>query len=147
METRRLGNSSLEVSALGFGCMGLNVGYGPGPAKKDALHAQTPEDQLHMPPHLTANCFGEQEQDMTTPLTRRDILRSAAVAAAALPLRRLRQRNPGTDRSQRHLPRHAPPPTAQTRRPRGVGPRLWLHERRMGLRAPERTGSRGPVGA
>ena len=29
METRRLGKSSLEVSALGFGCMGLSFGYGP----------------------------------------------------------------------------------------------------------------------
>jgi aryl-alcohol dehydrogenase-like predicted oxidoreductase len=30
MEQRRLGKSNLEVSALGFGCMGLNFGYGPG---------------------------------------------------------------------------------------------------------------------
>ena len=28
MEKRNLGNSGLEVSALGFGCMGLNFGYG-----------------------------------------------------------------------------------------------------------------------
>src|SRR5690349_19157078 len=28
MQTRRLGRSGLEVSALGFGCMGLNSGYG-----------------------------------------------------------------------------------------------------------------------
>jgi aryl-alcohol dehydrogenase-like predicted oxidoreductase len=28
MHTRILGNSGLEVSALGFGCMGLNFGYG-----------------------------------------------------------------------------------------------------------------------
>jgi hypothetical protein len=27
MKTRKLGNSSLEVSALGFGCMGINHGY------------------------------------------------------------------------------------------------------------------------
>src|SRR5690348_51301 len=27
MKTRQLGNSRLEVSALGFGCMGLNSGY------------------------------------------------------------------------------------------------------------------------
>lgn len=26
---RRLGNSGLEVSALGLGCMGLSFGYGP----------------------------------------------------------------------------------------------------------------------
>lgn len=30
MKTRSLGRSGLEVSALGFGCMGLSYGYGPG---------------------------------------------------------------------------------------------------------------------
>lgn len=30
MQTRQLGRSGLEVSALGFGCMGLSYGYGPG---------------------------------------------------------------------------------------------------------------------
>lgn len=29
MQTRKLGTSGLEVSALGFGCMGLSFGYGP----------------------------------------------------------------------------------------------------------------------
>src|SRR5436190_15675111 len=29
METRNLGRSGLEVSALGLGCMGLSYGYGP----------------------------------------------------------------------------------------------------------------------
>ena len=29
MQTRKLGNSNLEVSALGYGCMGLSIGYGP----------------------------------------------------------------------------------------------------------------------
>src|SRR5436190_14146084 len=29
MHTRQLGTSGLEVSALGFGCMGLSFGYGP----------------------------------------------------------------------------------------------------------------------
>src|ERR1700741_3492347 len=30
VQKRKLGRSNLEVSALGFGCMGLSFGYGPG---------------------------------------------------------------------------------------------------------------------
>jgi aryl-alcohol dehydrogenase-like predicted oxidoreductase len=37
MQTRMLGSSGLEVSALGYGCMGLDFGYGPGLAKDDAV--------------------------------------------------------------------------------------------------------------
>ena len=29
MQKRKLGNSNLEVSALGLGCMGMSFGYGP----------------------------------------------------------------------------------------------------------------------
>ena len=28
MQTRKLGDGGLEVSAIGFGCMGLNFAYG-----------------------------------------------------------------------------------------------------------------------
>ncbi|KRE87095.1 aldehyde oxidase [Rhodanobacter sp. Soil772] len=37
MQTRTLGRNGLIVSALGFGCMGLNYGYGPGLGKQDAI--------------------------------------------------------------------------------------------------------------
>lgn len=37
MEKRILGNSNLEVSAIGFGCMGLSYGYGPATDKKDGI--------------------------------------------------------------------------------------------------------------
>ncbi len=29
MQKRKLGNSGLEVSAMGYGCMGLSHAYGP----------------------------------------------------------------------------------------------------------------------
>jgi aryl-alcohol dehydrogenase-like predicted oxidoreductase len=34
---RKLGTRGPEVSALGFGCMGLNYAYGPGPGKQEAI--------------------------------------------------------------------------------------------------------------
>jgi aryl-alcohol dehydrogenase-like predicted oxidoreductase len=37
MKNRKLGNSGLEVSALGLGCMGLSFGYGPAAQKEDAI--------------------------------------------------------------------------------------------------------------
>jgi len=37
MQQRKLGNSNLEVSALGLGRMGLSFGYGPAADKRDAI--------------------------------------------------------------------------------------------------------------
>src|SRR5882724_6394769 len=37
MQKRKLGNSNLEVSALGLGCMGLSYGYGPAADKQQAI--------------------------------------------------------------------------------------------------------------
>jgi aryl-alcohol dehydrogenase-like predicted oxidoreductase len=37
MKTRTLGSSGLEVSAIGFGCMGLNYMYGDGLSQDDAV--------------------------------------------------------------------------------------------------------------
>lgn len=38
MQKRKLGNSGLEVSAIGLGCMGLSFGYGPAADKRDAIN-------------------------------------------------------------------------------------------------------------
>lgn len=37
MDKRRLGNSNLEVSALGLGCMGMNFGYGPAADRQESI--------------------------------------------------------------------------------------------------------------
>jgi aryl-alcohol dehydrogenase-like predicted oxidoreductase len=37
MQKRQLGNSNLEVSAIGLGCMGMSFGYGPPMDKREAI--------------------------------------------------------------------------------------------------------------
>src|SRR5713226_935122 len=37
MQERKLGNSNLEVSSLGLGCMGMSFGYGPAADKQEMI--------------------------------------------------------------------------------------------------------------
>src|SRR5207248_10492556 len=37
MQKRKLGNSTLEVSALGLGCMGMSQSFGPAPDKQELI--------------------------------------------------------------------------------------------------------------
>ena len=39
MDKRRLGSGGLEVSALGFGCMGMSQNFGPNPGDRGQMIA------------------------------------------------------------------------------------------------------------
>ena len=43
MQKRKLGNSKLEVSAVGLGCMGMSFSYGP-PKDKEEMTSLTADD-------------------------------------------------------------------------------------------------------
>jgi len=58
MEKRKLGNSGLEVSALGLGCMGLSFGYGPPTDKQDAVRLIRAAFEAGVTFFDTAECYG-----------------------------------------------------------------------------------------
>lgn len=58
MKKRRLGKSGLEVSAIGFGCMGLSYGYGPATEKKQAIAVIERAVDLGVTHFDTAEAYG-----------------------------------------------------------------------------------------
>lgn len=58
MENRILGNSGLEVSALGLGCMGLSFGYGPATDQKEAIQLIRTAFESGITFFDTAECYG-----------------------------------------------------------------------------------------
>jgi aryl-alcohol dehydrogenase-like predicted oxidoreductase len=58
MQTRILGKSGLEVSALGLGCMGLSFGYGPATNKQDAINLIRKAFELGVTFFDTAEAYG-----------------------------------------------------------------------------------------
>lgn len=55
---RQLGNSGLEVSALGLGCMGLSFGYGPATDKQEAVKLIRAAFDAGVTFFDTAECYG-----------------------------------------------------------------------------------------
>jgi aryl-alcohol dehydrogenase-like predicted oxidoreductase len=58
MKTRALGNSGLEVSALGLGCMGLSFGYGPATDRQEAISLIRSAVELGVTFFDTAEAYG-----------------------------------------------------------------------------------------
>lgn len=58
MKKRVLGNSGLEVSALGLGCMGLSFGYGPATDRTDAISLIRAAFEQGVTFFDTAECYG-----------------------------------------------------------------------------------------
>ena len=58
MQKRKLGNSNLEVSALGLGCMGMSFGYGPAADKQEMISLIRKAVELGVTFFDTAEVYG-----------------------------------------------------------------------------------------
>src|SRR5258705_3363487 len=58
MPRRKLGNSNLEVSALGLGCMGMSFGYGQAHDKKEMISVMRPAVEQGVTCFDTAEVYG-----------------------------------------------------------------------------------------
>ena len=63
MQKRLLGKSGLEVSALGFGCMGLSFGYGPPMNRQDAIKLLRRAVELGVTFFDTAEAYGPHDNE------------------------------------------------------------------------------------
>jgi len=63
MKKRTLGNSNLEVSAIGLGCMGFSHGYGPGPSEDEAIVLMQKAFDLGCTFFDTAEVYGAGENE------------------------------------------------------------------------------------
>ncbi|OIQ96663.1 general stress protein 69 [mine drainage metagenome] len=64
MKTRQLGRSGLEVSALGFGCMGLSFGYGPGLDRSSGIRMIRDAFERGVSFFDTAEAYGALNEEM-----------------------------------------------------------------------------------
>ena len=58
MQTRKLGRTGLEVSAVGLGCMGMSYGYGPAGDKKEMIALLRSAVERGVPFFDTAEAYG-----------------------------------------------------------------------------------------
>jgi aryl-alcohol dehydrogenase-like predicted oxidoreductase len=58
MKTRKLGNSGLEVSAIGLGCMSMTSGYGAPPPREEAIRVMRQAAEMGVTFFDTAEVYG-----------------------------------------------------------------------------------------
>jgi aryl-alcohol dehydrogenase-like predicted oxidoreductase len=58
MQKRKLGNSGLEISAIGLGCMGMSFGYGPAGEKNEMISVIRSAVELGVTFYDTAEVYG-----------------------------------------------------------------------------------------
>ena len=64
MKKRKLGNSGLEVSAIGLGCMGLSFGYGPVTDKEAAIKLIREAYEQGVTFFDTAEAYGKENEEL-----------------------------------------------------------------------------------
>jgi aryl-alcohol dehydrogenase-like predicted oxidoreductase len=64
MQKRKLGNSGLEVSAIGLGCMGLSFGYGPATDKQQAIQLIREAYEQGVTFFDTAEAYGKENEEL-----------------------------------------------------------------------------------
>jgi aryl-alcohol dehydrogenase-like predicted oxidoreductase len=64
MQKRTLGNSGLEVSAIGYGCMGLSHGYGPATDKRRAIDLVRAASERGVTFFDTAQIYGAENEEI-----------------------------------------------------------------------------------
>lgn len=64
MQTRKMGNSGLEVSAIGLGCMGLTFGYGPATDKAKAIKLIRAAVERGVTLFDTAEAYGQDNEEI-----------------------------------------------------------------------------------
>jgi hypothetical protein len=64
MQKRKLGNSNLEVSAIGLGCMGMSFSYGP-PKDKQEMTSLLRAELTQIKRHRGREAKGRQKGSLT----------------------------------------------------------------------------------
>ncbi len=96
MKARALGGSGLRVAAIGYGCMGLNHGYGPGPGRKEAVALIRDAVELGVTLFDTAEVYGPYTNEEIVGEALRPV-RQRVVIATKFGIHIVDGRNAGTD--------------------------------------------------